>query len=199
MTAVTTKARALHELRNQPADLVLTEWFLADISGGAWLERLRRSAGVKTTAIVVLAGNPDGRVAADALDHGADDFVARPVVARELLARIRAVLRRRSADDIDTHFRVGPLCLEKLAHRITVNDKPIRLAPAEYGLMAYFLEHPGRVHDRQRLLEKVWGRSQGIGKRTVDVHVRRLRAQLEPHHCSDLLQTVRGFGYRFGP
>ena len=91
------------------------------------------------------------------------------------------------------------MCLEKLTHRVTVNDQPISLAPAEFSLMAYFMEHPGHVHDRQHLLENVWGRTNGIGERTVDVHVRRLRAQLEPHDCADLLQTVRGFGYRFGP
>jgi two-component system phosphate regulon response regulator PhoB len=95
-------------------------------------------------------------------------------------------------------LEVGPIRLDKLGHKVLVGSEEIELAPVEFRLMAYFMENPGRVMARRHLLEQVWRRRNGIGERTVDVHVRRLRAALEPHACDDLLQTVRGFGYRFG-
>lgn len=197
-SAAATATASLEELQLRPAAMVITEWVLPDASRGSWIERLRSHSGALSVGVLVLARDTDGRVAADALDQGADDFLGKPAHGRELMARLRAVLRRQPAAALNNRFRVGPVCLEKLAHRITVNGQTIDLAPAAYGLMAYFLEHPGRVFDRKHLLERVWGRRRGIGVRTVDVHVRRLRAQLEPHQCADLLQTVRGFGYRFG-
>ncbi len=192
-------AESLSELQTSALELVLTAWSLPGTAGAAWVQRLRRNAVTQDLPVMVIAQDPDGQIAAAALDNGAEDFVAKPLNPAELLARVSAVLRRQSFNGSSGRIHVGPVCLEKPAHRITINGEVINLAPAAYGLMAFFVEHPGRVFDRHHLLEQVWGRADGIGQRTVDVHVRRLRAQLEPHRCADLLQTVRGFGYRFGP
>ena len=189
---------ALAKLQERAAELVITNWNLPDLSGAELLARLRSREEIPELRVLVLARNPDGRAAAQALEQGADDFFAKPASDEELIARVRVAMRRKPIERANGTYQVGPVRLEKLTHRVSVGDEPIELAPVEYRLMAYFMEHPGRVHDRQHLLERVWGRRAGIGERTVDVHVRRLRALLEPHGCSDLLQTVRGFGYRFG-
>ena len=192
---------ALGALEQRAADLVLTDWRLADMSGSELMDRIQGHNGNGADLkVLVVATNAEGSAVAEALEQGADDFMAKPGTPRELVARVRAALRRPQLRPRDSEglCRVGPVRLEKLTHRVTVDGEPIELAPAEYRLMAFFMENPGRVHDRQHLLEKVWRRRNGIGERTVDVHVRRLRALLEPHGCADLLQTVRGFGYRFG-
>ena len=196
--ATATAQHALTELQDKAAELLITNWNLPDLSGSELLEKLRNRAEAAELRVLVLARNPGGQTAVEALEQGADDFVTKPASDEEVVARVRVALRRKPVGAMNGSYRVGPVHLETLTHRVSVHDEPIELAPVEYRLMAYFMEHPGRVHDRQHLLERVWGRRGGIGERTVDVHVRRLRALLEPHGCADLLQTVRGFGYRFG-
>jgi two-component system phosphate regulon response regulator PhoB len=146
----------------------------------------------------MLSGRREASAVAQALDSGVDDYLAKPVREEELLARVNSALRRPAAPSRENVLEVGPIRLDKLCHKVTVGVREIGLAPVEFRLMAYFMENPGRVLARRHLLEQVWRRRGGIGERTVDVHVRRLRAALEPHSCGDLLQTVRGFGYRFG-
>jgi two-component system phosphate regulon response regulator PhoB len=194
---------ALGALEERAADLVLTDWRLADMSGSELIDRIQArngDGGEPTAKVLVVASSAEGSVVAAALGQGADDFMAKSGSSKELVARVRAALRRPPCQFANAKgvSLVGPVRLEKLTHRVTVDGTPIELAPAEYRLIAFLMENPGRVYDRQHLLEKVWHRRNGIGERTVDVHVRRLRALLEPHGCADLLQTIRGFGYRFG-
>jgi two-component system phosphate regulon response regulator PhoB len=146
----------------------------------------------------MLSVRNEASAVAQALDSGVDDYLIKPVREEELVARINAVLRRPAAPGRDSVLEIGPLRLDRVGHKVTVGSREIELAPVEFRLMAYFMENPGRVMARRHLLEHVWRRRNGIGERTVDVHVRRLRAALEPHSCENLLQTVRGFGYRFG-
>lgn len=179
-------------------DMVVTEWMLRDMSGLELAQYVRKHANGRLTRVVMLSGRNDAGAVAQALDSGVDDYLTKPVREEELVARVNAALRRPAAPSRENVLEIGPIRLDKLGHKVTVGAREIGLAPAEFRLMAYFMENPGRVLARRHLLEQVWRRRGGIGERTVDVHVRRLRAALEPHSCENLLQTVRGFGYRFG-
>jgi len=191
-------ASALELLGSQQLDLVLTEWRLPDMSGLELADAMRRLPQSFLSRIIIISGQLDPQAIAAALDNGIDDVLPKHCQLPELLARIHAALRRPPTATPDGVLEVGPLRLEKRNHQVSVDSKPLTLAPAEFRLMAYFMENPGRVLPRQQLLEQVWRKRKGIGERTVDVHVRRLRAALEPHACEHLLQTVRGYGYRFG-
>jgi two-component system phosphate regulon response regulator PhoB len=189
---------AVDRLEQQAYDLVLTEHALRDMSGVDLAQYVRRHPNGRLTRVVIFSGRSDPAAVAHALNSGIDDYLFKPCREEELLARIGAALRRPAVPAREDVLEVGPIRLDKLGHTVTVGSAPLELAPAEFRLMAYFMENPGRVLARHHLLEKVWRRRAGIGERTVDVHVRRLRAALEPHRCESLLQTVRGFGYRFG-
>lgn len=200
--AVGSAAEALRNLELLSFDLVVTESTLPDASGMELVSRIRNQApgNQPPPRFLMVAARMEAAGLARALDEGVNDFVVKPPRAEELLARAAAALRKPPAAVLanGVTLRVGPVTLDAEAHKVTVSDREIALAPVEFRLMAYFMAHPGRVLSRQQLLERVWNRRSGIGERTVDVHVRRLRAALEPHRCEDLLQTVRGFGYRFG-
>jgi two-component system phosphate regulon response regulator PhoB len=185
-------------LEKRTFDMVVTEWMLRDMSGLELAQYVRKHANGRLTRVVMLSGRNDAGAVAQALDSGVDDYLTKPVREEELVARVNAALRRPAAPSRENVLEIGPIRLDKLGHKVTVGTREIGLAPAEFRLMAYFMENPGRVLARRHLLEQVWRRRGGIGERTVDVHVRRLRAALEPHSCESLLQTVRGFGYRFG-
>jgi two-component system phosphate regulon response regulator PhoB len=189
---------AVSAVRAAAVDAIVTDWQLADGTAlhlaGA-LQALGSSLGVP---IVVAASHSHPGDAALALDGGIDDYFVRSSSApEELIARVNAALRRPPGVN-GQRRQVGVIALDRVSHRIMVRGADLDLAPAEFRLMAYFIEHPGRVFTRRQLLAQVWNRRKGIGERTVDVHVRRLRAVLAPHGCDELLQTVRGFGYRFG-
>jgi two-component system phosphate regulon response regulator PhoB len=146
----------------------------------------------------MLAANVEADCVARAKAAGVDEVVFKPWQKGELIARVNAALHRpqtRGMRDVLAHSEVE---LDRLSHKVRVQGTQVDLAPIEFRLLAYLMEHPGRVLDRQQLLEDVWNRRAGIGERTVDVHVRRLRAVLEPFGCDALIHTVRGFGYRFG-
>ncbi len=189
---------AVDLVAQRPFDMVVTEWMLRDMSGLELAQYVRKQANGRLTRVVLLSGRNDPGAVAHALDSGVDDYLTKPVREEELIARVNAALRRPAAPSRENVLEIGPIRLDKLGHKVTVGAREIGLAPAEFRLMAYFMENPGRVLARRHLLEQVWRRRGGIGERTVDVHVRRLRAALEPHSCENLLQTVRGFGYRFG-
>jgi len=131
------------------------------------------------------------------LEAGTDDYVIKPFSPRELLARIRAVLRRSSPTDEDGFLVAGSLRLDTVARRILKNDQEIRMGPTEYRLLEFFMAHEGRAYSRSQILDHVWGTNAYLEERTVDVHIRRLRKALEPFGTSSYLQTVRGHGYRF--
>ena len=189
---------AVDRLEQRAFDMVVTEWMLRDMSGLELAQYVRKHANGRLTRVVMLSGRNDAGAVAQALESGIDDYLTKPVREEELVARVNAALRRPAAPSRENVLEIGPIRLDKLGHKVTVGAREIGLAPAEFRLMAYFMENPGRVLARRHLLEQVWRRRGGIGERTVDVHVRRLRAALEPHSCENLLQTVRGFGYRFG-
>jgi two-component system phosphate regulon response regulator PhoB len=130
------------------------------------------------------------------LEVGADDYVAKPFNPRELLARIKAVLRRRAPEAAQLTLAAGRLCLDSSTHRVTVDGRQVALGPTEFRLLRYFLARPERVHTRAQLLDQVWGDHVCIEERTVDVHIRRLRMALEPFGESGMIETVRGVGYR---
>jgi two-component system phosphate regulon response regulator PhoB len=135
------------------------------------------------------------------LEAGVDDYVVKPFSARELLARIRAVMRRSREDDEDGSVSIGPLRIDGAAHRVFAQSgaeqAPVQIGPTEYRLLHFFMTHPERVYTRSQLLDHVWGGSVYVEERTVDVHIRRLRKTLEPHRLDGMVQTVRGAGYRF--
>jgi len=189
---------AVERIDQRSFDMIITDWMLRDMSGLELAHYARRHAHGRHSRIVILTGRNDPSAVAQALDGGIEDYLVKPVEPAELVARINAVLRRPAALAVESVLEVGPVRLDKVGHKVTVGTGELDLAPVEFRLMAYFMENRGRVLARRHLLEHVWQRRTGIGERTVDVHVRRLRAALEPHACADLLQTVRGFGYRFG-
>ena len=131
------------------------------------------------------------------LEAGVDDYVVKPFSARELLARIRAVMRRARDDDEDGSVSVGVLRIDGAAHRVYANGEPVAIGPTEYRLLHFFMTHPERVYSRAQLLDHVWGGSVYVEERTIDVHIRRLRKTLEPSGLDAMVQTVRGAGYRF--
>ncbi len=185
-------------LGEQLPDLVLMDWMLPGISGLELVRQLRRSPRTRELPIIMLtakAGEPE-RV--EGLETGADDYVTKPFSTRELIARIRAVLRRRMTDGEEV-IQAGPLRLNTATHRITIGDTAVELSPTEFRLLHFFVTHPERVFTRGQLLDRIWGDDVYIEERTVDVHIRRLRKALAPHGLDRTIQTVRTVGYRFSP
>jgi two-component system phosphate regulon response regulator PhoB len=185
-------------------DLILLDWMLPGTSGLELARRWRKDSLTRETPIIMLTarGEEDDRVGG--LEAGVDDYVVKPFSARELLARIRAVLRRSREDDEDGSIRLGGLRIDGAAHRVFAEadgtggeEQAIPIGPAEYRLLHFFMTHAERVYSRAQLLDHVWGGSVYVEERTVDVHIRRLRKTLEPSGLDRMIQTVRGTGYRF--
>lgn len=189
---------AIDQLERRRFDMLLTEWMLRDMSGLELSHYVRRHANGHFIRILMLSERSHASAVAQALDNGIDDYLSKPVSAEELLARVNAAFRRPAAPSPESVLQIGPIRLDRMGHKVTAAGRELDLSPVEFRLISFFMENPGRVLARRQLLEQVWRRRDGIGERTVDVHVRRLRAALEPHACEGLLQTVRGFGYRFG-
>ena len=177
--------------------LVLLDWMLPGVSGIEYARRLRRDARTKTLPIIMLTARGEERDKVDALEGGADDYVTKPFSARELMARIKALLRRNAPHNTDDLIKIGELLLDPVSHRVSVLDATVSLGPTEFRLLHFLMAHPERVHSRTQLLDRIWGDGVYVEERTVDVHIRRLRAALEPTKCDDMIQTVRGTGYRF--
>jgi two-component system, OmpR family, phosphate regulon response regulator PhoB len=179
-------------------DLILMDWMLPDVSGLELTRQLKRDAETREIPVIMVTARveEDDRVAG--LDGGADDYLVKPFSTRELLARIRAQLRRGVAADAEV-AAVGDLTLNTASHRVSVGHAEIALGPTEYRLLDFFMHHPDRVYSRSQLLDRVWGGNVYVEERTVDVHIRRLRKALTPHGYDKLIQTVRGAGYRFTP
>ncbi|GHA69554.1 phosphate regulon transcriptional regulator PhoB [Cognatilysobacter bugurensis] len=182
-------------------DLILLDWMLPGTSGLDLARRWRRESLTREVPIIMLTARGEENDRVGGLEAGVDDYVVKPFSARELLARIRAVLRRSRDDDEDGSVSVGALRIDGAAHRVFANaggaDQPVQIGPTEYRLLHFFMTHPERVYSRTQLLDHVWGGSVYVEERTVDVHIRRLRKTLEPHAIDGMVQTVRGAGYRF--
>jgi two-component system phosphate regulon response regulator PhoB len=182
-------------------DLILLDWMLPGTSGLELARRWRRDDLTRDVPIIMLTARGEENDRVGGLEAGVDDYVVKPFSARELLARIRAVMRRSREDDEDGSVQVGALRIDGAAHRVFARqdggDTPIAIGPTEYRLLHFFMTHPERVYSRSQLLDHVWGGSVYVEERTVDVHIRRLRKTLEPTALDDMVQTVRGAGYRF--
>lgn len=176
--------------------LVLLDWMLPGMSGVEFARVLRRAARTKTIPIIMLTARAEEIDKIAGLEIGADDYITKPFSPRELIARIKAVLRRRLPEISDNMIEIGGLKLVPSTHRITVNDQEVALGPTEFRLLHFLMSHSERVHTRSQLLDGVWGDHVFVEDRTVDVHIRRLRKALEIVAKDDLIQTVRGSGYR---
>ncbi|MDH5539798.1 MAG: phosphate regulon transcriptional regulator PhoB [Rhizobacter sp.] len=178
-------------------DLVLLDWMLPGQSGLALARQWRAQARTRELPVIMLTARADEADKIQGLDAGADDYLTKPFSTNELMARIRAVLRRRLPASLDTVLEAGMLRLDPAAHRVDCSGHEVKLGPTEFRLLRYFMSHAERVHSRAQLLDGVWGDHVYIEERTVDVHVKRLRAALAPVQCEHMIETVRGAGYRF--
>jgi two-component system, OmpR family, phosphate regulon response regulator PhoB len=178
-------------------DLILLDWMLPGISGVEWARRLKKDPSYRDLPIILLTARGEEEDTVRGLEIGADDYLTKPFSPKELVARIRAVLRRSGKLQGATQITLGNLILDTEQHRLTIGDKQLDVSPTEFRLMQFFMTHPDKVFSRTQLLDQVWGRSVYIEERTVDVHIRRLRKILGDYGKEDLVQTVRGFGYRF--
>ena len=189
---------ARRALVDHSPDLVLLDWMLPDLSGLELARALRRDQATRELPIIMLTARAAEDDKVMGLESGADDYLTKPFSARELVARIQALLRRAAGADGET-LAVGGLRLDPASHRVTVEGAEVTLGPTEYRLLKFFMSQPERVFSRAQVLDRVWGGNVYIEERTVDVHIRRLRKALTPHGCDAYIQTVRGSGYRFSP
>jgi len=178
-------------------DLVLLDWMLPGMSGIQYARRLRSDERTRDLPIIMLTARSEEHDKVSGLEAGADDYLTKPFSPRELQARIKAVLRRRAPQTTEDCVDVEGLRIDPVTHRVTGNGKPVDLGPTEFRLLHFFMTHAERVHSRAQLLDQVWGDHVFVEERTVDVHIRRLRASLEATGHDRLIQTVRGTGYRF--
>jgi two-component system phosphate regulon response regulator PhoB len=186
---------AQRELDEVLPDVILLDWMLPGESGLTLAKRWRSASRTKSVPILMLTARVEEADRVAGLDAGADDYIVKPFSPRELLARIRAVLRRRVPEASGGTVKMGELVLDADTHRVSHGDKPLKVGPTEFKLLHYLMRHPERVHSRGALLDKVWGDHVYIEERTVDVHVKRLRESLGP--AGQMIETVRGAGYRF--
>ncbi len=184
-------------LDDKVPDLILLDWMLPGITGVEWARRLKKEPVYKDIPIILLTARGEEEDKIRGLEIGADDYMTKPFSPKELIARIRAVLRRSGKIQGQAQITLGDLILDTEQHRLSISDKQLEVSPTEFRLMQFFMTHPDKVYTRTQLLDQVWGRSVYIEERTIDVHIRRLRKILEEHGREDLVQTVRGFGYRF--
>ena len=178
-------------------DLILLDWMLPGVSGIDFARRLKKQELTRELPIIMLTARAEEEDKVQGLESGADDYITKPFSPRELVARIRAVLRRGGPAAEDEVLRANGLSLDLASHRVGAGETLLELGPTEYRLLEFFMSHPERVYSRGQLLDRVWGGTVYVEERTVDVHIRRLRKALEPHGHDALIQTVRGAGYRF--
>ena len=187
-------ATAQRELDAVLPDVILLDWMLPGESGLSLAKKWRKDARTKSVPIIMLTARGDEADRVAGLDAGADDYMAKPFSTKEMLARIRAVLRRRAPEQVGGLVVVGSLSLDSSTYRVVFNDQMLKLGPTEFKLLHYLMTHAERVHSRSQLLDKVWGDHVFIEERTVDVHVKRLREALG--EAGAMIETVRGAGYR---
>jgi len=186
-------------LKNQQPDMILLDWMLPGIDGIEFIRRLRANEFLANIPVIMLTAKGESEDMVKGLAVGADDYVNKPFSPPELMARIKAVLRRCRPDESEEAQKLhsGNLVLDTKSHRVTVDGDRVELGPTEFRLLHFFMKNPERAYNRSQLLDYVWGDTVYIEERTVDVHIRRLRKALEPTGHDNLVQTVRGVGYRF--
>lgn len=189
----------LEWLKNQQPDMILLDWMLPGIDGIEFIRRLRANEFLASIPVIMLTAKGESEDMVKGLSVGADDYINKPFSPPELIARIKAVLRRCRPveDDGAQKLQMSELVMDTKSHRVSVNGERIDLGPTEFRLLHFFMKNPERAYNRSQLLDFVWGDTVYIEERTVDVHIRRLRKALEPSGHDNLVQTVRGVGYRF--
>ena len=197
VTEASNVAEAESHLSRRRPDLLLIDWMLPDTSGIEFVGRLKRDEITRELPVIMLTARCEEDDKVRGLETGVDDYVTKPFSTRELIARIRALLRRVNGANADATLRIGALGLNPDSHHVSVGDQEVALGPTEFRLLKFFMGNTGRVFSRTQLLDFVWGRNAYVEERTVDVHVLRLRKALAPHAFDKYLQTVRGAGYRF--
>jgi len=186
-------------LLEQLPDLVVLDWMLPGDPGTTLLQRWRADPRTKSLPVIMLTARAQEADKIKGLDVGADDYLTKPFSPAELMARVRALLRRRAPEALEAPLQIGELRLDPAARRVFSGSAELQLGPTEFRLLRYLMSHPERVHSRAQLLDKVWGDHVFIEERTVDVHIKRLRDALSPAGCAELIETVRGAGYRLAP
>ena len=187
-------AAAQREVDAVLPDLILLDWMLPGESGASLARQWRKSDRTKAIPIIMLTARSDESDKIQGLDAGADDYITKPFSTQELLARIRALMRRRAPETIKDSVQVAELALDAGTYRVTFRTRELKIGPTEFKLLHYLMKHAERVHSRSTLLDKVWGDHVFIEERTVDVHVKRLRESLG--EAGSMVETVRGAGYR---
>lgn len=196
MLAANAQEARLKIAEAQP-DLILLDWMMPGLSGVEFAKELKSGATSKDIPIIMVTARAEEEDKVRGLNIGADDYVSKPFSFPELIARIQAVLRRSLPGGVEERLAVAGLEVDAASQRVTARGEPVKLGPTEYRLLHFFISHPERVYTREQVLDRVWGQNVYVEERTVDVHIRRLRKALEPHGYDNMIQTVRGTGYRF--
>ena len=178
-------------------DLVLLDWMIPGGSGIQVIKHMKRDSQLREIPVMMLTARGEEEDRVKGLETGADDYLTKPFSPKELVARVKAILRRISPMAADDLIAMNGLTLDPASHRVTSNENPLEMGPTEFKLLHFFMTHPERVYSREQLLNYVWGENGYVEDRTVDVHIRRLRKALEADGHDKMIQTVRGTGYRF--
>ena len=178
-------------------DLVLLDWMIPGGSGIQVIKHMKRDSQLREIPVMMLTARGEEEDRVKGLETGADDYLTKPFSPKELVARVKAILRRISPMAADDLIAMNGLTLDPASHRVTSNENPLEMGPTEFKLLHFFMTHPERVYSREQLLNYVWGENVYVEDRTVDVHIRRLRKALEADGHDKMIQTVRGMGYRF--
>ena len=177
-------------------DLIILDWMLPGMSGVEFAKRVRGNSNTKKVPIIMLTAKSDESNKLKGLDIGADDYMTKPFSPKELIARIKAVLRRKNPELVDEPISIKGLVLDPNKHLLQYNNKTITIGPTEFKLLNFFMKNPDRVFSRNQILDKIWGNKSDIDDRTVDVHIKRLRDTLKLSGQESLIKTIRGIGYR---
>ncbi|RJG51347.1 phosphate regulon transcriptional regulator PhoB [Motilimonas pumila] len=188
---------ALEKVIEPYPDLILLDWMLPGGSGVQLIKQLKQDEITRQIPVVMLTARGEEEDKIRGLEVGADDYITKPFSPKELMARLKAVMRRVSPTSLDDVIEVQGLKLDPVSHRVSTNDNPLDMGPTEFKLLHFFMTHPERVYSREQLLNNVWGTNVYVEDRTVDVHIRRLRKAVAEDGHDKLIQTVRGAGYRF--
>jgi two-component system, OmpR family, phosphate regulon response regulator PhoB len=185
------------KMADERPDLILMDWMMPGVTGIELTREIKAAPTTRDIPIIMLTARAEEEDKVRGLNLGCDDYLAKPFSFPELIARIQAVLRRTLPGGEEERVAVNGLEVDAASQRVTAKGQPVRLGPTEYRLLHFFVSHPERVYTREQVLDRVWGQNVYVEERTVDVHIRRLRKALEPHGFADMIQTVRGTGYRF--
>lgn len=190
-------AEARLRIADERPDLILMDWMMPGVSGVELTRELKSQPMTRDIPVIMVTARVEEEDKVRGLNMGCDDYVSKPFSHPELIARIQAVLRRAMPGGEDEKLAVNGLEVDAASQRVTAKGSPVHLGPTEYRLLHFFISHPERVYSREQVLDRVWGQNVYVEERTVDVHIRRLRKALEPHGYDEMIQTVRGSGYRF--